>query len=119
MNDHPSEQSVIRNPQAAIVVLTTTETFEQAEKIAQALVETEVAACVQMLSPSTSVYRWQGQIERATEHLLLIKTLCASYPQVEATIKANHPYQTPEIIALPIETGSADYLTWLAQTVKR
>jgi len=67
----------------------------------------------------TSVYRWQGQIEKATENLLLIKTLRASYAQVEAAIKANHPYQTPEIIALPIETGAEDYLAWLAQSVKR
>lgn len=102
----------------AIVVITTTETFDQAEKIAQALIEGELAACVQILPPMTSIYRWQGQIEKATEHLLFIKTLRASYAQVEATLKANHPYQTPEIIALPIEAGAEDYLTWLAQTVK-
>ena len=102
----------------AIVVITTTETVAQAEKIAQALVESELAACVQILPPMTSVYRWQGQIEKATEHLLFIKTLRTSYAQVEATIKAHHPYQTPEVIALPIEAGAADYLTWLAQAVK-
>lgn len=102
----------------AIVVITTTETFDQAEKIAQALIEGELAACVQILPPMTSIYRWQGQIEKATEHLLFIKTLHSSYLQVEAAIKANHPYQTPEVIALPIEAGAEDYLTWLAQAVK-
>jgi periplasmic divalent cation tolerance protein len=103
---------------SAIVVLTTTETFEQAAKIAQALVETELAACVQILPPMTSVYRWRGRVEKATEHLVLIKTLRAGYVAVEATIKAIHPYQTPEIIALPIETGAEDYLAWLAESVK-
>ena len=119
MNDLSSEQSAIRNPNSAIVVITTTETFEQAEKIAQVLLETELAACVQILPPITSVYRWQGQIEKAAEHLLLIKTLRTSYAPVEAAIKASHPYQTPEIIAVPIEAGSEDYLAWLAQAVKR
>ncbi|MFN7931311.1 MAG: divalent-cation tolerance protein CutA [Blastocatellia bacterium] len=102
----------------AIVVITTTETCDQAEKIAQVLVAGELAACVQILPPMTSVYRWQGQIEKNTEHLLLIKTLHGCYAQVEAAIKANHTYQTPEIIALPVETGAADYLAWLTQTIK-
>jgi periplasmic divalent cation tolerance protein len=102
----------------AIVVLTTTATFEQAEKIAQVLIASELAACVQILPPMTSVYRWQEQVEQTTEHLLLIKTLLTSYAQVEAAIQTNHPYQTPEIIALPIAAGATDYLAWLAQAVK-
>lgn len=102
----------------AIIVLTTTATFEQAEKIAQVLIASELAACVQILPPMTSVYRWQEQVEKTTEHLLLIKTLHTSYAQVEAAIQANHPYQTPEIIALPIAAGATDYLSWLAQAVK-
>ena len=114
-----SEQSAIPNPHSATLILTTTETAEQAEKIAQVLIEHELAACVQILPPMTSIYRWQGQIEKATETLVLIKTLRASYAQVEALIKAHHPYQTPEIIALPIADGSEDYLAWLAQAVKR
>lgn len=104
---------------SAILILTTTETFAQAEKIAQGLVEAELAACVQILPPMMSVYRWQGKIEKATEHLLLIKTLRDNFTQVETAIKALHPYQTPEIIVLPIEAGSEDYLKWLAQSVKR
>jgi periplasmic divalent cation tolerance protein len=83
------------------------------------LVEQELAACVQILSPMTSVYRWQGQIERATETLLLIKTLPDSYPAVETAIKTHHPYQTPEIIALPITAGAEDYLAWLRAAIKK
>ncbi len=102
----------------AIVVLTTTETPSQAEQLAQLLVEAELAACVQILPPMTSIYRWQGKVERATETLLLIKTLQEKYSALEAAIKANHPYQTPEIIALPVEAGSEAYLDWLADSVR-
>lgn len=114
-----AEPSAIRHPHPAIVVLTTIETSEQAATLAQLLVEQELAACVQILPPMTSVYRWQGQIERATETLLLIKTLRASYPAVEAAIRAYHPYQTPEIIALPMEAGAEDYLAWLHAAIKK
>lgn len=101
-----------------IVVITTTETEKDGERLAQILVEREVAACVQILPSMTSVYRWQNHIEYAREILLLIKTTRAAYPAVEATIKEIHHYQTPEIIALAIEAGSADYLAWLADSVK-
>jgi periplasmic divalent cation tolerance protein len=103
----------------ALVVLTTTETPQQAEQLAQLLVEAELAACAQILPPMTSVYRWQGKVEAATETLLLIKTTCEVYPALETAIKTNHPYQTPEIIALPVEAGSMDYLHWLANAVKK
>jgi periplasmic divalent cation tolerance protein len=119
LNDDLSEESATRNPQSALVVLTTTETPQQAEQLAQVLVESELAACVQILPPMISVYRWEGKVERATENLLLIKTQRPTYPALEAAIKAIHPYQTPEIIALPIEVGSADYLNWLANSIKR
>jgi periplasmic divalent cation tolerance protein len=112
-----SEQSAIHNPQSAIVVLTTTETPQQAEQLAQALVESALAACVQILPPMTSIYRWEGRVERATENLLLIKTLREKYSDVETAIKTHHPYQTPEIMALPVEAGSAEYLSWLASSV--
>lgn len=100
----------------AIVVLTTTETPEDAERIAQFLVERGLAACAQVLPPMTSIYRWQGGVERASENLLLVKTRRELYHAVEAEIKAQHPYQTPEIIALPVENGSADYLSWLSDS---
>jgi periplasmic divalent cation tolerance protein len=102
----------------ALVVMTTVEKQEDGERLARLLVERELAACVQVLPPMISIYRWQGNVERASEVLLIIKTARAIYSELEATIKENHPYQTPEIIALPIETGSDAYLSWLTRSVK-
>ena len=102
----------------ALVVITTTETEEDAERLAHLLVERELAACVQVLPQITSVYRWQGKVERAGETLLLIKTTRQAYPRLESAIKENHTYQTPEIIALPVEAGSIEYLDWLNASVK-
>jgi periplasmic divalent cation tolerance protein len=102
----------------AFVVLTTVEKQEDGEHLARLLVERQLAACVQVLPPMVSIYRWQGKIEQASEVLLLIKTTRAVYQELEAAIKENHPYQTPEIIALPVEAGSHDYLRWLADSVK-
>src|SRR5262245_19759729 len=102
----------------ALVVLTTLEKQEDGERLAMLLVEGAQAACVQILPSMTSIYRWQGAVERANEVLLLIKTTRAAYPRLETTIKENHPYQTPEIIALPVEAGSDGYLSWLVASVK-
>jgi periplasmic divalent cation tolerance protein len=102
----------------ALVVLTTVEKQEDGERLAGLLVELELAACVQILPPMVSIYRWQGTVERASEVLLLIKTTHAAYPRLETAVKENHPYQTPEIIALPVETGSGEYLNWLESSVK-
>ncbi len=97
-----------------IQVMTTTDKREDAEGIAQALVEARLAGCVQILGPLTSVYRWQGKIERAEEWLCLVKSREALYGAIEAAIRSRHPYETPEIIALPITAGSRDYLDWLS-----
>ncbi|MBX3433834.1 MAG: divalent-cation tolerance protein CutA [Pirellulales bacterium] len=94
-------------------VLTTAPTAAEADAIAAALVERRLAACVQIVGPVASVYRWQGRVERAEERLLVVKTTAAAYPQVEAAIRALHSYQCPEIVALPIVAGSDDYLGWL------
>lgn len=94
-------------------IVTTTDTREIAQAIARALVECRLAACAQISGPIESVYRWQGAIETAQEWRLTIKTRAALYPEVESAIRALHPYQTPQIIAIPIATGSADYLAWL------
>lgn len=96
-----------------IQITTTTETKEQAQKIAQYLVETKLAACVQITSPITSIYRWKGKVETANEWLCLIKTREELFEQVEAAIKKMHSYETPEIIAVPIVKGSKEYLTWI------
>lgn len=86
---------------------------ETAERIAGQLISQKLAACVNILPGVRSVYEWQGQIETAQEHLLLIKSPQAQYAAIEAAIKALHPYQLPEIIAVAIERGSADYLKWI------
>ena len=85
-----------------------------AERIAEAVVNERLAACVNLISGLTSIYRWEGQLQRDTELLLIIKTRSAVYPQLEARLRQLHPYQLPEIIALPIHAGSADYLNWIA-----
>ncbi len=86
---------------------------EAAAKIAQRLISDKLAACVNILPGVSSVYEWQGQIETAQEHLLLIKSPKARYAAIEAAIKALHPYELPEIIAVTIESGSAEYLQWI------
>ena len=96
-----------------IEVVTTTEKREDAEKIARSLVEERLAACVQIVGPIMSVYRWQGKIETAEEWQCRAKSRRDLFERIEEEIKRLHPYQVPEIIALPIEAGSADYLAWL------
>jgi len=96
-----------------IQISTTTETKEQAQTIAQHLVDTKLAACVQITGPITSIYRWKGKVENAQEWLCLIKTQDDLYDKVEAAIKKLHPYETPEIIAVPIVKGSIEYLDWI------
>lgn len=88
-----------------------------ADRIALALVEQKLAACVNRLTSVDSIYRWQGKVERATEVPLLIKTTRERYGELEQAIRQLHPYEVPEIIALPIEFGHAPYLRWIgAQT---
>lgn len=99
-----------------LVVLTTVESREQAETIARMLVERQLAGCVQIVGPITSFYRWQGAVETAGELLLLIKTRSSIYPDLERTLIDIHPYQTPEIIALPVEAGFQGYLSWLVDS---
>ena len=79
------------------------------------LVEGGLAACVSILPGLTSVYRWQGKVETATEVPLLIKTTRAAYTHLETTLRAHHPYELPEIIAVPVITGFPGYLQWVAQ----
>lgn len=101
-----------------IQVATTVATEKQAAAIAGMLVEQRLAACVQVVGPMTSHYRWQGKIETAGEYLCLAKSRAALYPEIEAAIKTIHPYEVAEIIALPIIAGSKEYLAWLGAEVK-
>jgi periplasmic divalent cation tolerance protein len=100
-----------------IQVTTTTDNKEEAEKIAQHLVGEKLAACVQILGPITSTYRWKGKVETAEEWLCLIKTKENLYPEVEKAIISLHSYETPEIVAAPIIKGSSGYLDWMDEEV--
>jgi periplasmic divalent cation tolerance protein len=96
-----------------IQVTTTTETKADAERIALELVEARLAACVQIVGPIESIYRWKGRIETADEWLCLIKSREENYGAIEQTIRSLHPYETPEIVAVAVTGGSRDYLDWL------
>jgi periplasmic divalent cation tolerance protein len=98
-----------------IQVVTTAERQEDARRIADLLVAKRLAACVQIVGPVTSVYRWQGKVESAEEWQCLIKTRHALADDVAEAIREVHPYDLPEIIAVPIVTGSREYLTWLTE----
>ena len=89
----------------------------EANKLARALVEERFAACVNILPGLTSVYRWQGKLETASEHLLLVKTTREAFPALESRIRELHSYETPEVIAVPVTTGSDKYLTWVQEQV--
>jgi periplasmic divalent cation tolerance protein len=101
-----------------IQVTTTTETKEQAQTIARHLVEAKLAACVQIVGPISSTYCWKGKVENVQEWLCLIKTQDDLYAKVEAAIKSRHPYETPEIIAVPIVKGSKEYLKWIDEETR-
>jgi periplasmic divalent cation tolerance protein len=96
-----------------ILIFTTTSTNEMAESLANGLVGSRLAACVQILPKMTSVYAWEGKIAKDSEHLLLIKTLPEKYETVEEYILDHHSYDTPEIVAIDAEKVSAGYLKWL------
>lgn len=99
------------------IVITTAGSREEAEKIAHALVERRLAACANIVGPIHSVYRWQGKVETAAEHLLIIKTTAAMFDAVSQAIRELHSYELPECIQLAIEGGSAEYLEWIEQSV--
>jgi len=97
------------------IVLSTAGSKEEAQRIAHALVERQIAACVNVSGPIESVYRWEGAIENAQEWLMIIKTTSAAFERVRDTIRALHSYELPECILLPIENGSAEYLDWIGE----
>ncbi len=96
------------------LAISTIPDVEKARQIGTTLVEMQLAACVNVLPAVHSIYRWKGEIESADEVMLLIKTTTANLRAVEAELKAMHPYDLPEFIALPIESGSSAYLAWLS-----
>ena len=104
---------------SALLVLTNLPDRTAAERLADALVEKRVAACINILAPCRSVFRWQGAVQHDEEHPVLIKTTREAYAALEAEIRAHHPYELPEIVALPIERGLPAYLDWVADETRR
>jgi periplasmic divalent cation tolerance protein len=100
-----------------IIILTTTADNELAQKIADRLLEKNLAACVSF-APVFSTYRWQGEVQRENEIELYIKTKAKNYKKIEKTIKSLHEYEVPQIIALKIKQGSRGYLAWIDKTLK-
>jgi periplasmic divalent cation tolerance protein len=101
----------------AVVVLCTFPDLDQARQIGAALVERQVAACVNLLPGIESIYRWEGKVERAGEVLALIKT--SRYPDLESALRELHPYEVPEILALPVAAGLEAYLRWVGESCGR
>jgi periplasmic divalent cation tolerance protein len=102
----------------ALVVLVTVPSRELGEDIAAKLVTERLAACVNVLGPIRSVYRWNDEICRDDEHLLVIKTGRERYLVLEQQVRALHPYSVPEVIALPVEAGSQAYLSWISDETR-
>ncbi len=100
------------------IVLTTVGDEQVAEKLASELVERRLAACVNLVGPMRSVYRWQGKTERDREYLLIIKTTAEKASRLEAAFKELHPYELPEQVELSVEGGSEAYLAWIAGWVQ-
>jgi periplasmic divalent cation tolerance protein len=101
----------------AIAVFMTTANREEAARLAEMLVEKQLAACVQILPEMESVYRWQGKVERQPEVLLIAKTVSSKFAELESEVRAFHSYETPEIVAFSLTTGSRPYLDWLSARI--
>jgi periplasmic divalent cation tolerance protein len=102
-----------------IVVLVTCGSLEEGKRIGRALVETRLAACVNVAqAPIESIYRWKGKVDTATEFLMIIKSSRARFPALQEAVKRLHSYEIPEIIVVPIEKGSREYLAWLTDSVR-
>jgi periplasmic divalent cation tolerance protein len=99
-------------------VMTTAGSNEEANRIGAALVERRLAACVQIVGPIASHYRWQGAVESATEWMCVMKTSTVRYAELEEAIRALHSYEEPEIVATPIVSGSPGYLAWIDEGLK-
>jgi periplasmic divalent cation tolerance protein len=105
-------------PEEFVVVLTTLPANSMPPGIARTLVEERLAACVNILPPMTSVYRWKDAIEEEAEHQLVIKTARLRLPALKERLRTLHPYEVPELIVLPIIDGSEPYLRWIGESVR-
>jgi periplasmic divalent cation tolerance protein len=104
-------------PDEVLMVFTTMPDAAQAQDLARVLIESHTAACVNVMSGCHSLYRWQGAVESAGEIPLLIKTTRSRYPDLERELRAHHPYELPEIVAIPVVAGSLAYLDWVRSSV--
>jgi len=102
-----------------VVVLVTTSSAEEGARLGRALVEERLAACANVIGPIRSIYRWEGAVEEADEHLVVLKARGADVSALEARVRALHSYDVPEVLALPVTAGSAPYLAWLAAATER
>jgi len=101
-----------------VLVLSTCPDEQTAEHLAASLVEARLAACVNILGPLRSVYRWQGRVQKDNEVLLIVKTHLDRYSEVERLIVQQHPYELPEVVQVAIRAGSADYLSWIGHCLE-
>ena len=101
-----------------LLVITNVPDRAVAERLADMLIEKQLAACVNILAPCRSVYRWKGGVQHDEEHPMLIKTTAERYAALEQALRSGHPYELPEIIAVPIERGLPAYLDWVAAETK-
>lgn len=102
-------------PTNALLVLCTCPDEDSARTLSDSLVQEKLAACVSIVNPISSIFTWQGRIDTEQESLLLIKTTETAYSALEQAIKQRHPYEVPEIIAIPVQRGSAEYLNWIRE----
>jgi periplasmic divalent cation tolerance protein len=105
-------------PNESFVVFSTFPDAETARRIARELVTEKLAACANILPPVESIYHWQGQLDQSAEVLVVFKTTAERYAAMEAQLKQLHPYEVPEIIALPISAGSESYLRWIEDSCR-
>ena len=102
-----------------VVVLVTASSAEEGARHGRALVEERLAACANVIGPIRSIYRWEGAVEEADEHLVVLKARGADVSALETRVRALHSYDVPEVLALPVTAGSAPYLAWLADATER
>lgn len=102
-----------------VVVYVTASSRKEARAIGTAVVEERLAACAALIGLVDSIYRWKGAVQRGREALLMIKTTAGRYPQLEARVRTLHSYEVPEIIALPVVTGSQAYLEWVQESISK
>jgi len=98
-----------------LLIMSTFPDAQTAQRVARQIVEERLAACANILPPINSIYRWQGKVEESAESLVLIKTTVDRFAAIQTRLCGLHPYEVPEIIALPIDRGLPDYLRWVAE----